>query len=282
MMEKELLEAFIAAYPAQPATAYWRSIEIGALARLGLPKGLGLDLGCGDGILTEILLKFIGMRDLVGIDIDPLETKAAQKFSFYQRVHTCAAQAIPEANASFDMVLSNSVLEHIPDLEGVIAEVSRLLRPQGQFFFTVPGPGFHNNLAGAILPLVTRENYLSRLDRRLAHHHYLSADDWRLLCARYELVVDSCFGYLGKAQTQRWETLSRMTGGLFYSLFGEQQRPIEIQRQLGARSFQNRLRLPRSLAKTIASLVRIGVTTSPETWLPPDEASCLLVTGHRA
>ena len=281
-MEKELLEAFIAAYPAQPATAYWRSIEIGALARLGLPKGLGLDLGCGDGILTEILLKFIGMRDLVGIDIDPLETKAAQKFSFYQRVHTCAAQAIPEANASFDMVLSNSVLEHIPDLEGVIAEVSRLLRPQGQFFFTVPGPGFHNTLAGAILPLVTRENYLSRLDRRLAHHHYLSADDWRLLCARYELVVDSCFGYLGKAQTQRWETLSRMTGGLFYSLFGEQQRPIEIQRQLGARSFQNRLRLPRSLAKTIASLVRIGVTTSPETWLPPDEASCLLVTGHRA
>jgi len=61
---QELLASFVGAYPAQPATAFWRAIEIGVLARRGLPVGLGLDLGCGDGILTDILLRFL--RGLAG------------------------------------------------------------------------------------------------------------------------------------------------------------------------------------------------------------------------
>ena len=35
MTNRELLNAFVGAYPAQPATAFWRAIEIGVLARRG-------------------------------------------------------------------------------------------------------------------------------------------------------------------------------------------------------------------------------------------------------
>jgi SAM-dependent methyltransferase len=284
MTNQELLAAFLGAYPAQPATAFWRSVEIGMLAHRGLPKGLGLDLGCGDGILTDILLRETEPRSLVGVDVDPLETKAAARFPFYRRVHTCAGNAIPEPDASFDFVLSNSVLEHIPDLDATIAEIARLLRKDGRFVFTVPGPGFHANLAGSVLPHIDRATYLDVLDRRLAHHHYLSAAQWAAMCGRNGLVLDSCCGYLDGPQTRRWETLSRVTGGLLYSLFGETRRPIEIQRSLGARKLQNKTALPRPIARTLAHLVSIGapVDRNAAAQLELESASCLLVEGHRA
>jgi SAM-dependent methyltransferase len=284
MSKMDLFDTFTAAYPAQPATAFWRAIEIGVLASRDIPHGLGLDLGCGDGLLTEILLEKTGPRRLVGIDLDPLETEAARRFAFYEEVHTCSADAMPLADARFDFVISNSVLEHIPPLEGTIAEVGRVLKPGGRFFFTVPGPGFHANLAGALSPWADREDYLARLDKRLAHFHYLSPADWEAMLGRHGLVLDTCLGYLDRRETRRWETLSRMTGGLLYSLFGGSARPIEIQRKLGARKVQNRRGLPPAVARPMARLMRAGVpvTVDAPRWTEVAEASCLLVEGRRA
>ncbi|MEJ7933708.1 class I SAM-dependent methyltransferase [Sphingobium sp. AN558] len=273
----DLLATFVARYPAQPATAFWRGIEIEQLARAFASDGVGLDLGCGDGILTDILFKRIGVTPrLIGVDIDPLETEAAAAYSFYDRIHTIPAQAIPEPDASIDYVISNSVLEHIPDLEGVIAEVGRLLKPGGRFYFTVPAPGFHRNLRGSILPGVSRERYLADLDKRLAHFHYLSAADWRAMSARHGLALDSATGYLDGKETRRWEHLSRMTGGLLHSLSFGKSRPIEIQRALRIRDLQNRMALPAPVASGIAKM--IACPDAPDS---DDIQSCLLVTGHR-
>ncbi|MDT8757307.1 class I SAM-dependent methyltransferase [Sphingomonas psychrotolerans] len=284
MSKHDLFTTFTAAYPAQPATAFWRAIEIGALASRNIPQGLGLDLGCGDGLLTHILLERIGPRRLVGIDLDPLETEAARRFPFYERVLTCSADAIGEPDGSFDFVISNSVLEHVPPLEGTISEVGRLLKPGGRFFFTVPGPGFHDNLRGGLLPGSDRSAYLEELDRRLAHFHYLSRDDWAAMLGRHGLSLDSCLGYLDRTETRRWETLSRMTGGLLYSVFGQTSRPIEIQRKLGIRSMQNAGRLPAIFAAPLARVMRAGVDVDlcePE-WTDIEQASCLLIEGRRA
>lgn len=280
----DLFSTFVARYPAQPATAFWRAIEIEALASRDIPdEGLGLDLGCGDGILTNILLERIGSRRLIGIDLDPLETQAAKRFPFYERIHTCSADAIPELDASVDFVISNSVLEHIPPLAGTISEVGRLLRPGGRFFFTVPGPGFHANLAGSLLPWRDRDRYLRTLDTRLAHFHYLSQSQWEQMLASNGLVMDSCLGYLNAAETRRWEQLSRATGGLLYSLMGRGSRPIEIQRKLGMRSLQNSRQLPECLARPLSQLIQMGVPRSDPApaFCTVEEASCLLIEGHR-
>jgi SAM-dependent methyltransferase len=280
----DLFTTFTARYPAQPATAFWRALEIEVLASRKIPKkGLGLDLGCGDGILTDILLERIGSRRLVGIDIDPLETEAAKKFAFYKRVHTCSADAIPESAKSFDFVISNSVLEHIPPLEGTISEVGRLLRPGGRFYFTVPCPRFRENLSGSMLPWKDRQSYLGELDRRLAHFNYLSRDQWCELLDRHGLELDTCLGYLDGAETRRWERLSRFTGGLLYSIFGGGNRPIEIQRKIGVRELQNRVRLPNAIARPLSRIMRSGLGIAPgqARFCNIDDASCLLIEGHR-
>jgi SAM-dependent methyltransferase len=272
------LTEFVARYPAQPATAFLRSIEIDRLASVMDVEGLGLDLGCGDGILTDILFKRIGKTPrLVGVDIDPLETDAAAGYAFYERIHTCPAQQIPEADGAFDYVFSNSVLEHIPDLEGVIASVSRLLKPGGRFYFTVPGPGFHENLRGSVIG-VERERYLASLDRRLAHFHYLSDLDWAEICDRHGLRLDGVEGYINRAETRRWENLSRVTGGLLHSISFGSSRPIEIQRALKLRTLQNRARFPKAIATMLAKMIVIGLPEEKQ----ERPASCLLVIGGKA
>lgn len=288
MIDKALLAQLVSRYPAQPATAFWRSIEIDVLSQALAPQGLGLDLGCGDGILTDILFQRRGVRPrLVGVDIDHLETAAASRYGFYERVHTCPGDAIPEADATFDYVISNSVLEHIPDLEAVIAEVGRVLKPGGQFAFTVPGPGFHANLYGSLFG-GERDRYLASLDGRLAHYHYLSADEWSALCARHGLSLDRAEGYLWQAHTRRWETLSRMTGGLLHAVGRGRKRPIEIQRLLGLRTVQNAASLPRPIASALATLIATGVEDDDVASASSDAEtlggvpSCLLIAGHRA
>jgi SAM-dependent methyltransferase len=278
----DLLSEFVARYPAQPATAFLRSIEIDYLAQSMRPAmkdgALGLDLGCGDGILTDILFERIGVTpNLVGVDIDPLETEAAASYAFFDRIHTVAAQAIPEPDATFDYAFSNSVLEHIPDLDGVMTEVARTLKPGGRFWFTVPGPNFRDNMAGSIVPGISRERYLDDMDKRLAHFHYLSPADWQAMCDAKGLVLDGAEGYLDKPAAQRWENLSRVTGGLLHALSFGKARPIEIQRALKLRTMQNKMTLPGPVAATIAKLIAAGVSDEAN----PASPSCLLVTGHR-
>jgi hypothetical protein len=66
---------------------------------------------------------------------------------------------------------------------------------------------------------------LEALDRRVVHCHYLSVADWEATAARHGMVLGGCLGYFDAVETKRWETLSRMTGGLLYSLLGETRRP---------------------------------------------------------
>ncbi len=51
-------------------------------------------------------------------------------------------EALSFADQSFDIILSNDVLEHVNLPERAVAEIYRILKPGGEFFMTVP---FHPN-----------------------------------------------------------------------------------------------------------------------------------------
>lgn len=247
----------------------WRAVEVDRLVAHGLPQGRGLDLGCGDGLLTRIVLEEVGPRQLVGVDPDPAEAEQARELGIYEAVHVAGGEAIPEPAGSFDWVLSNSVLEHIPEIEPVLAEVARLLRKRGAFIFTVPAVGFHESLRGPILPRSSRQDYLRDLDRRLAHHRYLAADGWRKALAAHRLTVSAAVAYMGPREVRRWEAISRFTAGVLYSLSARRRRPIEIQRGLGLRKAGRRM--PAAVARPLASVLAAGLNGSE-----PGTA-CLLV-----
>jgi SAM-dependent methyltransferase len=251
----------------------WRSIEVDVLVKHGLPQGRGLDLGCGDGLLTRIVLEEVGPRTLVGVDPDPAEVAHARALGIYEAVHVAGGESVPEPAASFDWVVSNSVLEHIPAIDPVLGEVARLLKPGGAFILTVPSTGFHEMLRGPLLPGASREGYLRRLDRRLAHRRYWGPDDWRAALTPHGLRVTGATAYMDAAQVRRWESISRFTAGVLYGLSAGRRQPIDIQRGLGMRR-QGR-RMPVAVARPLASVLASGLNGAAS------GAACFLVEAVR-
>jgi len=257
-------------------------VEVDQLVTNGLPEGRGLDLGCGDGLLTRIVLQAAGPREMIGIDPDPAEAAQARQLGIYSAVHAVGGDSVPERDAGFDWVLSNSVLEHIEHIEPVLEEVGRLLRPNGKFVFTVPGPEFHACLRGPLVPGTSRADYLRRLDDRLAHRRYWGPAEWQSALAPHGLHVVSGVGYLDVAQTQRWESISRVTAGVLYGLVARRRQPIEIQRGLGLRKTGRRM--PLRLARMVASLLSAGLNGSPEasSFGGPRKFGCYLITAVKS
>ena len=248
--------------PYEPATALFRSFEIEHVTSTPFPRGRGLDLGCGTGRLMKVVLEDVGPRELVGVEPDPKEAKLARESGIYEVVHAVPGESIPEPDSSFDFVFSNSVLEHIIELDRVLREVGRVLRTRGSFVFTVPADTFHACLRGPVLPWVSRERYLNDLDRRLVHLRYPTEAEWSVMLTDAGLDLKSCTRYLWRNQTRRWETLSRATGGLLYSLGGKRAKPIELQRRFSVRSSWT---LPVPLARLEARVISSGLRSTRDT-----------------
>jgi len=95
-----------------------------------------LDLGCGDGALTERIAA--SGATVVGIDAGPDQVAAARARGLDARV--ADAQALAFAGA-FDAVFSNAALHWMRDQDAVLAGVARALRPGGRFVAEMGGEG---------------------------------------------------------------------------------------------------------------------------------------------
>jgi ubiquinone/menaquinone biosynthesis C-methylase UbiE len=142
-----------------------------------------LDIGCGDGIFASIL--FDEKID-VGIDPNELELQQAEKYDIYVNLIKCFGNEIPKPSNSFNTIFSNSVLEHIPDIESVLKEAHRLLSKEGCFYITVPTNFFDKNtvvnktLMGIGLKN-TAAKYRVFFNRFWRHYHYYDASTWHKL-----------------------------------------------------------------------------------------------------
>ena len=277
-LDKDLLIRILRIHAFQPATAYWRWIEVNAVRSVDLPGGRWLDLGCGDGKLTSVLFDKIGPREATGVEIDDAEYALAAAAGVYVTVHHTGGAEIPEQSGSIDVVFSNSVLEHIDDFESVIAEVRRILKKGGRFIFTVPSASFEGLLKGAVRPWKSRHDYIDSVNRRLQHKHYLSVDDWTDRLRAHSLDVQGAVPYLTARQVRRWETWSRWTGGVAYALLGERKPPIVLQRKLGLRRAQASGGFPGWALSLLGWMLTLGSDRTP---ISPSEADagCLLING---
>ena len=96
-----------------------------------------LDLGCGGGFLSEEFAK-AGFA-VTGLDPSPhlleeARAHAAQGGLDIKYVEGYG-EKLPFADGSFDFVACCDVLEHVEDVDRVIGEIARVLKPAGYFFF---------------------------------------------------------------------------------------------------------------------------------------------------
>ena len=110
-----------------------------------------LDLGCGDGALTETLLA-LGCQ-VVGVDGSPGQVEAVRRRGL--EAYVMDGQCLSFAN-EFDAVFSNAALHWMPRVEDVIAGVWRALKPGGRFVAECGGTGCVATIVTALVDALKR------------------------------------------------------------------------------------------------------------------------------
>lgn len=122
-------------YHTLPSIALCRIPELEYASELSL-EGETLDHCCGDGIFAK--LAWPKGKFSAGCDVSADAIEKAQKRNRHERCDVCdASTALPYEDATFDLVFNNSALEHIPNVDGALNEVARVLKPGGRFAFNV-------------------------------------------------------------------------------------------------------------------------------------------------
>ena len=130
----------VEAYTASAAQAYLERIDrtfVDHALRLGVAEGKVLDIGTGPGLIPILLAaRGPGLR-LTGVDLsEPMLQKAsdaAEEAGVADRLdfRTGDAKSLPFSERTFDLVLCNSLLHHLPDPLALFNEISRVAKPGG-------------------------------------------------------------------------------------------------------------------------------------------------------
>lgn len=197
-----------------------------------------LDLGCGDGLFATLAFR---LPLEFGVDPQSRELEvAASSPSPYIELICAYGSDIPLPDNFLGSVISNSVLEHIEELEPVLREMFRLLKPSGKFVATVPSAKFEEYSAVAqILGLLRlgrlKAAWCRHYNRFWRHHHAYNQAAWAKMfessgfevtniqtynspsaCLRNDLIAP--LGAPAKAQKilfNRWTTFPHLRKKLF-------------------------------------------------------------------
>lgn len=91
-----------------------------------------LDIGCGNGDICHYFVQ--KGFSVFGVDVE--DCRRTENKNFYFQL--ISSERIPKADACYDIILSNHVIEHVKDQDLHMREIRRLLRPGGLVYFATP------------------------------------------------------------------------------------------------------------------------------------------------
>jgi SAM-dependent methyltransferase len=132
-------------YP-QPELSRVPDATVESFAGVANPFSLGrieqgltvLDLGCGAGTDLLVAAQMVGSEGkVIGIDMTPSMLERARQSAAdigiaNVELHEGLIESLPLEDCSVDVVISNGVIDLVPDKEAVLSEIDRVLRPRGR------------------------------------------------------------------------------------------------------------------------------------------------------
>lgn len=111
-----------------------------------------LEIGCGRGAGTELLLRHCGADRVVAFDFDSAQLAGARKRHRARGERRAVlfqgdAARLPFADAQFDVVVEFAILHHVPEWRLALKEIARVLKPGGAFLYEEYLRGFTANPA---------------------------------------------------------------------------------------------------------------------------------------
>lgn len=153
-----------------------------------------LDVGCGDGFFAKVTFAKKLKID-VGLDVQDSRVDEARKSGVYKKIVIYDGKKTPFPFKSFNTVISNCVLEHIPDLDQTITEIYRVLKPGGLFLTTVVAKPWEDYFFGNLICGRLYKNWM----RKMQKHHHLNTDkQWTMIFKKHGFKIEEETGYLDK------------------------------------------------------------------------------------
>lgn len=195
------------------ATSLFRCFELSAVISVLKDTSIKapiLDLGCAEGHIANEIFE---NKQIFGLDNDLSFLKQARNLNLYSALIAADIRKMPFQGGSFDFLFSNSVLEHIQNIELVFKETEKVLRPGGLFLFTVSNDKFLSQLffyklfkAIGLSSLASR--YSNTRNRLLNHHNLYSQDKWKELINSCGLQVESMHDYVPGSLLMIWDFIA--------------------------------------------------------------------------
>ena len=207
-----------------PSAYFFRAVEL-TTTYLNFNKIVfkhpSVDLGCGDGAVANLVFD---ENFTYGVDNNEAnDVKKSIMSGRYQKVLIESAENLSLKSHSVNFVYSNCVIEHIPNNDKVLSEVSRILRDDGLFLFTVPSHMFPeylyltNKFLSFGLSFFSKM-YKYRRNKMLNHFHCYSIDDWNDRLSRYSLKIINSKYYMSKRGLMLWDKMALKC--FLFKLFG--------------------------------------------------------------
>jgi ubiquinone/menaquinone biosynthesis C-methylase UbiE len=109
-----------------------------------------LDVGCGRGDQTVKWNGRIGAEDVIGVEISELAAKEAKKRGL-QVVICDVGRSLPFIADSFDVIVSNQVIEHLVNVDLSLSEINRVLKRSGYAIISTENLSSWHNIVALIL-----------------------------------------------------------------------------------------------------------------------------------
>lgn len=97
-----------------------------------------LDVGCGDGYGSAVILEDTDYAQFIGLDLSFDKLRTARRGLRSSHMVMGDAEELPFSDAAMDVAFSLETLEHLLDPGSALEEIARVLRPGGVLFLSVP------------------------------------------------------------------------------------------------------------------------------------------------
>lgn len=132
-----------------------------------------LDAGCGTGLITRHL-----SRNSTGIDINPRHIEKAKINAPHINFLVADLEQLPFPDNYFSTIICTEVIEHFPDPEKPLQELSRVLKRGGYLLGTVPRRS-----------VFWRLRFLSSTKPREPYHHYYVKKELHQLLQKFFQII---------------------------------------------------------------------------------------------